>query len=236
MLCLSQREKLEAVPGARVSFEAALAHAGVEKSALDLLELYSCFPAAIQVFADAAGVDTALCDSTVTGGMPFAGGPLNNYVLQATCRMVELLRQPSDSRRVGAVSSVSGMLNKQAWGLWSNQSGSNQPGSDQPGSDQSGTNGFAWLDVSEQVAAHSVALPVLEHYSGSATIAACTVVFQGDLPSRAIVIADTPAGERVLAWSEDTGLMLAMMEAEWCGRTVSISVAGQFQAGSEPLP
>ena len=38
---------------------------------------------AVEVFAAELGIDPAR-DLTVTGGMPFAGGPLNNYVLQAT--------------------------------------------------------------------------------------------------------------------------------------------------------
>lgn len=213
MVCLSQREQLHRAPGAALSLDAALAHAGLEKKSLKLLDLYSCFPAAVQIFADEAGVDTALRDITVTGGMPFAGGPLNNYVLQATCRMGELLREHTGGRCDGAISSVSGMMTKQAWGLWSNRPGKN---------------GFAHLDVTQAAAEQSHVIPVLASYSGSATVRACTVLFQGDLPSRAIVIADTPDRQRVLAWSEDAAVMQAMTAQEWCGRRVTITPAGQF--------
>jgi acetyl-CoA C-acetyltransferase len=53
--------------------------------------------------------------------MSFAGGPFNNSVLHATARAVELLR----ARGAGAalVSSVSGMLTKQAFGLYAMQPG-----------------------------------------------------------------------------------------------------------------
>lgn len=214
MLCLSQREHIAQAPGANTSLEFALKHAGITIDELDLLELYSCFPAAVQVFAEAAGVDTASRDTTVTGGMPFAGGPLNNYVLQATCRMAELLRESALLKCYGAVSSVSGMMTKQAWGLWSNQ----PP-----------VKAFAFLDVSEQVAANSRVLTVLDQYEGAVTIVAYTVLFQGDHPVRAIVIADTADRQRVLAWSENISLMHDMMATEWCGRQIHVNIEGEFR-------
>ena len=55
----------------------------------------------------------------MTGGMAFAGGPFNNYVLQATCRMAELLREGQGQN--GLVSSVSGILTKQGFGTWGRQ-------------------------------------------------------------------------------------------------------------------
>ena len=33
------------------------------------------------------------CDVSVTGGMTFGGGPLNNFVFQATVKMAQLLRR-----------------------------------------------------------------------------------------------------------------------------------------------
>jgi len=124
MLCLSQREHLHRAPGADLALQAALDHAALERKSFDYLDLYSCFPAAVQVYADALGVDDA-CDVTVTGGMASAGGPLNNYVFQATCRMIELLRgEPSAAN--GLVSSVSGMITKQAYGLWARRNRNNR--------------------------------------------------------------------------------------------------------------
>src|SRR4029453_17349057 len=41
---------------------------------------------------------------TITGGEPFAGGPWNNFVLQATVAMIEALRQDRDAR--GLVTTV----------------------------------------------------------------------------------------------------------------------------------
>jgi acetyl-CoA C-acetyltransferase len=210
MLCLSQREHLHRVPGADLALQAALQHAGIKSENLDLLELYSCFPAAVQVYANALGVDEAR-DLTVTGGMASAGGPLNNYVFQSTCRMVELLREKAQQKQAaanGLVSSVSGMLTKQAYGLWSTQK-PQQP--------------FAFVDVSDAVHAASAVKNVLESYDGQATIAGYTVLYAGDIPSRAIAIADTPTGDRAVVFSEDAALLQRFVgDEELCGKKIAV--------------
>ncbi len=215
MLCLSQREHLHRVPGADLALQAALEHAGIKSKNLDLLELYSCFPSAVQVYANALGADDER-DLTVTGGMASAGGPLNNYVFQSTCRMVELLREKAQQKHAaanGLVSSVSGMLTKQAYGLWSTQK-PQKP--------------FAFVDVSDAVDAASAVKTVLENYEGSAVIAGYTVLYAGDSPSRAIAIADTPTGERVVVFSEEPAvLQCCTSDAEQCGKVVRVN-QGRF--------
>ena len=82
------------------------------------VDLYSCFPSAVQVQARALGL--ALDDGrglTVTGGMTFAGGPLNSYVLHAMVTLARLLRDAPAA--IGLSTSVSGMLTKPGVGLWS---------------------------------------------------------------------------------------------------------------------
>lgn len=208
MLCLSQREQLHRSPGVDIALWAALDHAALAKNSFDFIDLYSCFPAAVQIYAEALNVDDA-CDLTVTGGMASAGGPLNNYVLQATVKIAELLReQPAPAN--GLVSSVSGMMTKQAYGLWCSEK-PRQP--------------FAFIDVSDTVGQASKVVPVLGEYRGVATVAGYTVLYAGDAPSRAIVIADTPAGERVLAYSEDAVVMARCTSEEMC--SVQVAVEGQ---------
>ncbi|HQQ63561.1 MAG TPA: hypothetical protein PLF22_08300 [Pseudomonadales bacterium] len=204
MLCLSQREQLHRAPGAEIALQRALEQAQWNAGDIGFLELYSCFPAAVQIFADALAVEDAR-DVTVTGGMASAGGPLNNYVLQSTCRMVEVLRE--NRKAHGLVSCVSGMMNKQAYGLWSTE----KP-----------ARGFAFLDVSDAVQAVSKPLDVVEHYEGDAVIAGYTVLYQGDQPSRAIAVVDTLNGKRAVAFSEENAVMQSMMAEEWCGRCVMI--------------
>jgi acetyl-CoA C-acetyltransferase len=205
MLCVSARRDLSRSVGALIAGQRVLELAGLDISEIDYIDLYSCFPIAVQCYADALGV-TADRDYTFSGGMPFAGGPLNNYVLQTTCLLVELLR--SHPGRHGLVSSVSGMLTKQGFGIFSSLPS---------------TNGFVFEDVTQAVAELNQPLEVDADYCGEAVIAACTVLFQEDTPWRLVAICDTANKTRTVAMSEDAGLMANAMIEEYCGRNVSVA-------------
>ena len=197
MVPVSGRRALDACPGARIAGNAALAPFGLEAASLDLVELYSCFPIAVHGYAAELGIDLGR-ELTVTGGMNFAGGPYNNYVLQATARMAELLR--AGKGRTGLVSSVSGVLTKQGFGLWSSAPA--------PG-------GYRFADVSAEVAAAQPALEVDMSPSGPGRIAGYTVLYDRKRPPRAIAVADLVDGRRAVAASEDADV-LARMEGEEC--------------------
>ena len=84
----------------------------------NLYDLYSCFPVAVEMFANSLDLKE-LNNITVTGGMSFAGGPLNSYVLNSTVQMIEMIRKYMN---VGIVTGVSGMMTKQSYALWSKKS------------------------------------------------------------------------------------------------------------------
>lgn len=211
MVNVSQRERLHESAGARLAGRRALELAGVGVDGLDLLEMYSCFPVAVEIYARELGIalDRPL---TVTGGMTFAGGPLNNYVLQSTCRMAELLREKPGSR--GLVTSVSGMITKQGFGVWSTEP---HP------------EGFQFADVTDEARRESPPLPLVEPGEGRGSIAGYTVLFDGDTPSRAIAVCDVAGGARTVVYSEDPELMQRMMEREFCGEAVTIDAQGRFR-------
>jgi acetyl-CoA C-acetyltransferase len=201
---LMARDDLAASPGARLAGEAALAAGGLTLDDIALLELYSCFPVAIEMFARELGASITR-DLTVTGGMPFAGGPFNNYVLQATCRMAEMLRRRPGAK--GLVSSVSGILTKQAFGLWS----SAPPPA-----------GFCFADVTADVARIAPAREVLDQYRGAASVAGYTVLHEGDAPPRGIVVADTDDGRRTIASNDDPQVVGLLSETEGCGKRIHV--------------
>ena len=78
----------------RALFDAA-SQAGGGTVAIDdveVLDLYSCFPSAVALAAEALGI--ALDDPrglTVTGGLPYFGGPGNNYTTHAIAEVSERL-------------------------------------------------------------------------------------------------------------------------------------------------
>ena len=62
-----------------------------------LVDLYSCFPSAVQLGAQSLGL-TLDRQLTRTGGLSFAGGPWNNYVMHAIATMVDDLRDRARRR------------------------------------------------------------------------------------------------------------------------------------------
>src|SRR5205085_11428976 len=115
-LPVPKRRYLHRWPAMEVLGQAAAAHLGHPLSDITLAELYSCFPAAVRVQQRALQLPTDGVP-TITGGETFAGGPWNNFVLQATAAMVERLREEEDSR--GLVSSLSGLVNKPGLAVYS---------------------------------------------------------------------------------------------------------------------
>ena len=211
MLAVSARADLIRSPGADVAAAAVLAAGGIAPADIDLVELYSCFPVAVDTFADAAGLDPDRV-LTVTGGMPFAGGPYNNYFFQATARAAQLLR--AGQGRMALLSCVSGIMTKQAFALWATEPPAN---------------GFARRDVTAEAAAASAEVPVELDYTGSGRIAGYTVVHDRRAPPKAIALIDTSAGTRALVTSEAHELIAAMQEDEWVGRRIVVE-NGQIAA------
>jgi acetyl-CoA C-acetyltransferase len=82
------------------------------------VDLYSCFPSAVQIAARELGLGVDR-DLTVTGGLSFAGGPWNNYVSHSLATMVDRLR--ADPGSLGLVTANGGYLTKHALGLYSTE-------------------------------------------------------------------------------------------------------------------
>jgi acetyl-CoA C-acetyltransferase len=199
------RPELHRSPGAAAAGHRALELAGLDGDAVDHLELYSCFPAAVQVYAAELGVDLSR-RPTVTGGMTFAGGPLNNYVFQSTAAMARVLRDDPGSR--GLVTSVSGMITKQGFAVWSTA----------PPAD-----GFRFADVTEEVRAADVRHPETGSHAGPVTVVGHTVEHDRDGPVRALAVAETDEGVRLLAESSDPSVMQRFSTEDRIGRTHHVS-------------
>ena len=203
MAQVSTRANLAACPGAGIAGRAALDGAGLSVASVDLVDLYTCFPVAVETYAAELGLPLER-DLTVTGSMAFAGGPYNNYVLQATCRMAALLREGRG--RHGLVSSVSGVLTKQGFGLWSREP-------------QRG--GFVLRDVSDDVARTMRTKRIVEAASGSGVVAGYTVLHERGQAPRGVAVVDVDGG-RAVVQTEDPALVARMESVELCGSTVRL--------------
>ena len=90
---ITERHELHRSPAIRIAGARALELAGLGIDDIDYVDLYSCFPSAVQVAAAELGlsVDDPARPLTVTGGLTFAGGPWSNYVMHSIATMAELL-------------------------------------------------------------------------------------------------------------------------------------------------
>ncbi len=204
MVPFTRRADLHRSPAVAVVGDAVRDHCGVAAADFEHLDIYSCFPAAVRVqMAELAlGADRQL---TVTGGMTFGGGPLNNYTLQAVAAMTRALRADPTSR--GLVTNVSGMLTKFGASAWS----CTPP-----------TRPFAALDVSSDAAKATPVTTVDPDYAGTAATVTYTVACDKGTPVQGIVIGTSPDGRRCLASTTDLRLMNDMLTNDWCDRTVNV--------------
>ena len=92
MSVVAARRELDRCHGFRLAGQRVLELAGKTTADIDRMELYSCFPLAIRAQIRELGLPAELPVS-VTGAMTFGGGPLNNFVLQATVKMAHILRR-----------------------------------------------------------------------------------------------------------------------------------------------
>ena len=117
---VSERAHLERSSAMRLTAEYALAQAQKRLDEVAFFDIYSCFPSAVQIACSELGL--SLDDQrglTITGGLPFFGGPGNNYVSHAIAEMVHRVRTQPGS--YGLVMANGGLVTKEAVGLYSTQ-------------------------------------------------------------------------------------------------------------------
>ncbi|WP_375383337.1 enoyl-CoA hydratase-related protein [uncultured Sphingomonas sp.] len=180
-----QRDRYDRSAAQEAVLGEAVAVAGGDPRRFDRMELYSCFPVVPRMAMRVLGLDETTAVPTVTGGLTFFGGPLNNYMSHAVAAMVRTLRAHPDE--VGLLYGQGGYVNKHQTLVVSTVA---------PPASMS-------LDPSVQShadAAREVIPPLAENYAGPATIETYTVTYARDgEPLQGVVIARTPADERVMA-------------------------------------
>ena len=205
---LLARAEPQSWPAMGVLGRAATARIGRQLAEIEVIELYSCFPAAVRVQQRELGLDLR-GTPTVTGGMAFAGGPFNNFVLQSTAAVVRRLR--AEPAALGMVTTVSGLLTKPGIGIWSCR-----------------PDGRAALvdDLAEPVREATGTLPVVETldgYAGPATVATYTVTYEGLDPVRTVFLCDTPDGRRTAVVSGNPAMATEATHRDLIGCPVRLA-------------
>jgi acetyl-CoA C-acetyltransferase len=210
MVPISRRALLHRAPAVRLGADQLAAVSGIDPASADVVDLYSCFPAAVRIQAHelALPVDQPEARSlTVGGGMTFGGGPLNNATFQALARMVEQLRAAPGS--VGLLTCISGMITKHGMALWSTAPPDG---------------GFQFADVSTDAAAATPLVELDGDHRGAALVEGYTVAHDQGRPVYASALAQTAEGRRCVVRNDDPEVAAAMAADEWCGRTVSVEL------------
>ena len=211
---LSERHDLRSSPAIALAGTSALSLAGIDIDDVAHVDLYSCFPCAVQIAARELGlaVDDPGRSLTVTGGLGFAGGPGNNYVSHSIASMTERLR--GDPGTFGLVTGLGWYSTKHAIGVWS----TTPPAA-----------GFRHETPQDAVDALPRRSPAPD-FEGDATIETYTVVYDRDGdPELAVVSVLTSDGSR--AWGNITGRddMVGLTETEGCGRAVRLASGGRAE-------
>ena len=212
---ISHRPDLHRSPAIRLAGAAALELAGIGIDDVAAIDLYSCFPVAVQMAADELGlsVDDPGRPLTLTGGLTFGGGPGNNYTSHGIARAVGALRD--DPGSVALVTGLGWYATKHSVGTYASRPPAH-----------GGSRPFAWRDVQPEVDA----LPqcrVDAAATGAVRVETYTVTFDREgAPERGILACRTADGSR--AWGNvDDGDALALLCAEeGIGRTGVLAAGG----------
>lgn len=205
-----RRDRLDASPAIRAVGRATFGLAGAGPDDVELVDLYSCFPSAVQVAAAELGLDPSR-ELTVTGGLTFAGGPWNDYVTHAIATMAGLLRERPGA--LGLVTANGGNLTKHAAGLYSTEPPEGRPALARP-----------------QAEVDAVAARTLDAgWVGPAALEAWTVLHGRDgAPEVAYAYGRTPSGARALGASRDGATLAALADPGRTGGPADWTAPGAF--------
>lgn len=218
----SQRPELDRSPAIAGAARAALDAAGCGADDIAHLDVYSCFPCAVEMTAQALGL--ALDDHrgfTVTGGHAYFGGPGNNYTTHAIAEVVHRCRAEPGS--LALTTGLGWYVTKHAVGIWSTM----------PPDD-----GFAHPDLrAEQASIDQRALPLrTPDQRERATVDAFTVFHDRTAgPVSVPIVATLADGARTIARSDDADLARELSGGRLIGAAVEIVPEADGALGFVPV-
>ena len=207
---VSERDRLDASPAIRGCARIALDMAGKTVADVAAFDLYSCFPSAVEVAMKEIGIaEDDPRRLSVTGGLPFFGGPGNNYVTHSIAEMMNVVRKSPGS--FGMVTANGNYLTKHSAGLYSTRP----------------TEGPWRRQPPQKLQAELDAGPtrrVDTRPSGTGTIETYCVTYGRDAPEKAYIIGRIDdSGDRFIAVGDsDPALLADMLTREQLGRKVSV--------------
>jgi acetyl-CoA C-acetyltransferase len=208
---IGERAELHTSPAIGIAGARVLQLSGMGIDDMDLVDVYSCFPSAVQIAARELGLPIGVAERplTVTGGLTFAGGPWNNYVSHSIATMAEKLAAAPD--QVGLITANGGYLTKHSFGVYSATPPRHE---------------FRWEDVQPAVDAEPTCVGEVD-WSGVGTVESWTTPFtRGGEAEKVFLAVRTPAGTRALAVITDADEALASTREDIAGAGVTVHPDG----------
>ena len=203
---ISERVNLHSSPAIATMGRKAFAMADWSCQEIDHMDIYSCFPSAVQISCQELGIPLdGTRPLTVTGGLPYFGGAGNNYVLHSIATMMDTLRaNPGDK---GLCTANGYYVTKHSMGLYSTTA----PG--QPWQREDPASYQAELDTMEHP--HEVTNP-----SGKARVESYTVAHDRHGPKTGIILGrlGDGGGRFVAHTSSDSSLLQRLVDEDQLGR------------------
>lgn len=208
------RENLAKSVAMDIAYKGAFKTAGLKMSDISCMDLYSCFPIAVFAACETLGIGPDDPRGlTVTGGLPFFGGPGNNYSMHGIVNIVERLRK--DRKGYGLVGANGGLLSKHAIGIY----GTKAP-----------EKGFRLANaaaMNEKVQAQKSPV-VTEYADGRAIIESYSVEFGSKGPKRGFVLGRLEDGRRFLGSTDrgDQETVQELLNSDPLGREIFVTSKG----------
>jgi len=192
----------------------ALESAGKTVDGIAHIDAYSCFPIAVLSACVAMGIDPASGrDLTLTGGLPFFGGPGNNYSMHGIAEAVGRVRRNPGT--FGLVIANGGYLSKHSAGVYG-------PVADGPWRPVDSS------DLKRKLAEYGTA-PVTETPHGGAVIESYVAAYQRGEPAIGYIVGrQANDNQRFLACPADGDreTLIGLFETEPMGRRITVEGSG----------
>ena len=208
---ITERAEFHRSPAIRIAGRRALELAGAGVDDIAMIDVYSCFPSAVQVAAAELGlpIGDPSRPLTVTGGLTFAGGPWNNYVTHSIATMAEQLVANPGQR--GLITANGGYLTKHSFGVYGTQPPRHE---------------FRWEDVQSVVDREPTRNGLVE-WEGTGTVESWTTPYTRDgSAEKAFLAVRTPDDARALALIADPSEADATVTDDIAGAKVAVHADG----------
>lgn len=208
--CVSQRLDIGKSQSLDEVIGTALATANAQPESMDLVDIYSCFPCAVEAVCNTLGypIDGSR-PLTITGGLPYFGGPGNNYSMHALAEMASRIK---DTGKRGLVTANGGQLSKHAAAILANA----------PAGE-----GEKPLDLADHgpEILNAENIPTSRYCDSpeAGNVLSYTVIYLRNTDDLAVVLAENENGERFFARSADPEVTQSVNKSSPIGRAIEVT-------------